>query len=111
MGKDKERPMRPATTKQGREDQLIALATDLAEKQLREGTASSQIIAHYLKLGTMREQTEREILEEQKKLIKAKTEALKSQKHVEELYADALNAMRKYAGQEELVEDLEDDES
>lgn len=80
---------------------MISLAVDLAEKQLLEGTASSQVITHYLKLGTMKEKIERDILEKQKELITAKTEALKSQKRVEELYAEALTAMRRYNGQGE----------
>jgi uncharacterized protein YcaQ len=88
---------RPALTPEARESQLIALATDLAEKQLREGTASSQVITHYLKLGSTKERIEREILEEQKKLIEAKTENLQSAKRVEELYANALEAMRGYS--------------
>lgn len=78
---------------------MISLAIDLAEKQLLEGTASSQVISHYLKLGSSKDRIEREILEKQKELISAKTEALQSQKRVEELYKDALNAMRNYAGQ------------
>lgn len=85
-------------TPEGREDQLIALAVDLAEKQLREETASSQVITHYLKLGSTKERLEKEILKEQKKLITAKTEAIQSAKRVEELYSEALNAMRSYGG-------------
>ena len=77
---------------------MIALAVDLAEKQLREGTASAQVITHYLKLATTRERVEKEILEEQKELLKAKTEALKSQKRMDELYENAINAMRIYSG-------------
>lgn len=89
----------PATTLEGRENQLIALAVDLAEKQLSEGTASSQVISHYLKLGSSKEQIEKEILESQKILIQAKTEAITSVKKIEELYSNALNAMRTYSGQ------------
>ena len=92
----KRRP--PATTPEARENQLIALAVDLAEKQLSEGTASSQVITHYLKLGSTKEQIEKGILVEQRKLIRAKTESLQSAKRVEELYANALNAMRTYSG-------------
>lgn len=90
--------MRPALTPEGRENQLISLAVDLAEQQLRDGTASSQVITHYLKLGSTKERLEKEKLEEENKLLKAKTEAIKSQKHVEELYAEALDAMRDYSG-------------
>lgn len=91
-------PMRPAITPEARENQLISLATDLAEKQLREGTASSQVITHYLKLGSTKERIEKEILEKQKELISAKTEALQSAKRVEELYADAIKAFHRYSG-------------
>lgn len=93
------RKMRPALSPEARENQLISLATDLAEQQLREGTASSQVISHFLKLGSTKEKIEKEILEKQKELISAKTEALQSAKRVEELYADAISAMRKYNGQ------------
>ena len=91
--------MRPALTPEARENQLVALAVDLAEKQLLEGTASSQVITHYLKLGSTKERIEREILEKQKELIEAKTQNLQSAKRIEELYSNALNAMRKYGGQ------------
>ena len=90
---------RPAISPEARENQLISLAVDLAEQQLRDGTASSQVITHYLKLGTTRERLEKEKLEEENKFLKAKTENLQSQKRVEDLYTKALNAMRKYAGQ------------
>lgn len=90
--------MRPALTPEGRENQLINLAVGLAEKQLREGTASSQVITHYLKLGSTKERLEKEILEQQKELMKAKTEAIQSAKRVEELYENAMNAMREYKG-------------
>lgn len=90
--------MRPALTPEAREKQLISLANDLAEKQLREGTASSQVITHYLKLGSTKERLEKEKLEEENKLLKARTEALQSAKRVEELYADAIAAMKRYSG-------------
>lgn len=99
--RDEEEPKRrrpPATTPEARENQLIALAVDLAEKQLLKGTASSQVISHYLKLGSTKEKLEKEILEKQKELITAKTEAIQSGKRVEELYKNALDAMRSYSG-------------
>lgn len=88
---------KPASTPEARENQLIALAVDLAEKQMREGTASAQVITHYLKLGSTKEKLEKEILERQKYLIEAKTESLKSAQRIEELYANALDAMRSYS--------------
>lgn len=111
MGKNKqeEKRIRPALTPESREDQLVALAINLAEKQLLEGTASAQVISHFLKIGSTKERIEKEILEEQKDLIKAKTEALKSEKRVEELYEEALNAMRRYSGQV-IDEEREEDE-
>ena len=93
------RKMRPALTPEARESQLVSLAVDLAEKQLMEGTASSQVITHYLKLGSTKERIEKEILEEQKKLIEAKTQSLQSVQRIEELYTNALDAMRNYSGQ------------
>ncbi len=104
----KERRIRPGLTVESREDQLVALAINLAEEQLLAGTASSQVISHFLKIGSTKERIEKEILKEQQQLIKAKTDALKSQKRVEELYAEALNAMRRYAGEE--VEDVENED-
>jgi len=89
----------PATSIEARENQLISLAVDLAERQLSEGTASSQVITHYLKLGTTKERLEKEKLEKENELLRAKTEAIQSAKRVEELYKDALNAMRSYSGQ------------
>lgn len=91
--------MRPALTPEARENQMISLAVDLAEQQLRDGTASSQVITHFLKLATAKERLEREILEKQKELVSAKTDAIQSQKEIKELYADALKAMKHYNGQ------------
>ena len=90
--------IRPALTPEARENQLISPAIDLAEKQLLDGTASSQVITHYLKLGSTKERIEKEILGEQKKLITAKTEALQSAPRMEALYKSALDAMREYGG-------------
>ena len=88
----------PSSTPEGRENQLIAMAIDLAAEQIFNGTASSQVITHFLKLGSMKEKKELEILDEQKKLMQAKTEAIQSAKRVEELYKNALDAMRTYSG-------------
>lgn len=90
--------IRPALTPEARENQLIALAVNLAEKQLIEGTASSQVITHYLKLGSTKERIEKEILEKQKELIEAKTDAIKDSKDMKALYQEALSAMQRYSG-------------
>ena len=95
------RKTRPALSPEARENQMISLAVDLAERQLVEGTASSQVITHYLKLGSTKERIEKEILEKQKELIEAKTQTLQSAQRVEELYSNALNAMKKYSGQDD----------
>lgn len=99
---------KPPLTPEAKENQLIFLATELAEKQLREGTASSQVITHYLKLGSSKEKLEKEILQENKKLLTAKTEALQSTKRIEELYANAIAAMRKYSGNGEMEDEPEE---
>lgn len=95
------RPRRtPATTPEARENQLIAKAIDLAERQLDEGTASAQVITHYLKLGSSREKLEQERLYRENDLLEAKKEAMASAARVEELYSVAIDAMRAYAGQD-----------
>ena len=99
--------IRPALTPEARENQLISLAVDLAEKQLLEGTASSQVITHYLKLGTYKEKLEQEKLRKENELLEAKTDAIQSAKRVEELYANALNAMRTYSGFEGEHDDVD----
>lgn len=93
----------PATTPEGRENQLIAMAVDLAERQLSEGTASSQVITHFLQLGTTRERLQQEKLARENELLRARAENMASGKRMEELYGKAIEAMRSYAGQE--VED------
>ena len=95
---DEKRPGPPATTPKDREDELINLAVGLAEQQLRDGTASTQVIVHYLKLGSTRGMLEQEMLAHQTELVRAKTESLQSSKRIEELYTNALNAMRIYGG-------------
>lgn len=91
---------KPAETTEGRERQLVSLAVDLAEKQLSEGTASAQVITHYLKLGSTREKLEQERLSRENNLLNIKAEQMESAKRVEELYEAALDAMRRYAGHE-----------
>lgn len=88
----------PASTQEGREVEVAALAYDLAERQIREGTASSQVITYFLKLGSQRERLERDILIEQRKLVQAKTDSIESAKRTEELYTNAIAAMRMYGG-------------
>ncbi len=95
------RKIHPARSPEARENQIISLAMDLAEQQLIDGTASSQVITHFLKLGSTKEKIEKEILEKQKELIAAKTESLQSAKRIEELYEKAMDAMRDYRGQDD----------
>ena len=102
--KDIKKTQRPALSPEARESQMIALAVDLAEQQLIAGTATSQVIVHYLKLGSTKEQIEKQLLEKQKDLMDAKTQALQSTQKIEELYTEAINAMRTYNGQGETDE-------
>lgn len=87
-------PMSP----EAKENELISLAVDLAEKKLRDGTAPTQVIVHYLKLATERDQLERDMLEKKTELINAQIDSLESTKHIEELYSEAIKAMRIYSG-------------
>lgn len=90
-----------ARTVRAKENEMINLAMDEAERRMRDGTASSQIITHYLKLGSVKEQIEEDILEEKKKLLKAQTEAIESTKRMEKLYAQAIRAMKTYSPEED----------
>lgn len=100
-------PRRVASTPEGRENQLVNLAVDLAERQLREGTASAQVLSHYLKAGSSREYLEKQRIAMDVELMKAKQEQLASMARIEELYSDAIGAMRAYQGAE-VVEQRED---
>ena len=91
--------MRPATTPEARENQLISLAVDLAEQQLRDGTASSQVITHFLKAGATRAELEKEKLRKENLMLEAKTKAYQSSEEIKELYEGAIKAMRIYQGQ------------
>lgn len=97
----------PAISPEDRESQLTSLAYDLAEKQLRDGTASSQVITEFLKRGSTRDQLEREKLKSENALLATKRELMESQKAVEELYKQALSAMRTYSGQPAIESDAE----
>ena len=98
---DPVKKIRPALTPEARENQLIALAVDLVEQRLLDGTASSQETTHFLKLGSMRNRLEMEKLKEESQLLKAKTESIQSQKKSEELFLEAINAFRSYSGKED----------
>lgn len=89
---------RPALSPEARENQMISLAVDLAEKQLLEGTASSQVVTHFLKLATTKASLEKQKLERENELLKAKTESLQSAQRIEELYENAIKAMQRYGG-------------
>lgn len=100
------RRRRVALTTEDRESQLIDAAVNLAEKQLLEGTASSQVITHYLKLGSVKNQLEMDKLRHENELLRAKTEVLESQKRNDEVYQQALNAFMRYSGSIEAAEDV-----
>lgn len=93
------KPIRPAMTPEGRENQLASLAFDLAEQQLRDGTASSQVITHFLKCVTTKAQLEKEKLRNETEMIRAKRESIEAEKRSDEMYEKALKAMRTYNGQ------------
>ena len=100
---------KPATTPEEEENEMISLAVQLAKKQLKEGTASSQVISHYLKLGSSSERLERKIKEQQAELMAAKTEAIKEAKNIEAVYSEAIKAMKTYSGNISNEEELDED--
>ena len=95
---DSQKKMRPALTPEARENQMISLAMDLVERRLLDGSASSQETTHFLKLATTKAQLEKEKLKKENKLLEAKTNAIESAEHVEELYNNAIKAMQTYSG-------------
>lgn len=95
----KAQKLRPALSPEAREQQMISYAIDLAEQQLRDGTASSQVITHYLKLGSTKAVLENEKLREENKLLRAKTEAIENAKNYNDLVEKAIKAMQRYQGQ------------
>ena len=101
MKSTKNRKIRPALSPEARENQLIALATDLVEQRLLDGTASSQETTYFLKQGSVKTRYEIEKLKEENALLKAKTESIQSQKNMEELYNKAIKAMKSYSGRSE----------
>jgi hypothetical protein len=105
----KPKPHRPAMTPEGRENQLISLAYDRAEKQMREGTASSQVITHFLKMGSTREKLEQQRLQHENLLLSAKRDQIASSGRMEELYSEAIKVMKVYSGQEPVRDDADED--
>jgi hypothetical protein len=97
---------RGSSTPEGRENELVSLAHDLAEQQMKDGTASSQVIVHYLKLGSARERLEHKLLEQQVSLRKAQTDAINEAKSMAELYKDALSAFKSYNGVTEETDEM-----
>lgn len=91
----------PAETLEQKEEQMVLLSMERAEQQIRDGTASSQVLTHYLKIGSTKERLEKQILGEQKKLIVAKTEQIESQRRTDELFADAIAAFTRYSPSED----------
>jgi hypothetical protein len=93
---EQDKGMRPATTPEAREQQLVNLAVNLAEKQLREGTAAPSVINHFLKIASTRETIEREMLEKQARFLDAKAKSIGESKDAEKLAKAAIEAMKNY---------------
>ena len=96
-----DKKLRPALTPEAEENQLISLAMDLVKQRLIDGTASSQETTHFLKLGSSESRLKKELMETQNELMTAKKEQIQSQKRIEELYLNAVKAMKNYSGQGE----------
>lgn len=92
------RRTRPAETPEARENQLISLAYDVAEQRLRDGSATSQEVVHFLRLGSTKSKEELEKLKSENELLRAKTEAIETAKNIESLYKEAIEAMKTYSG-------------
>lgn len=95
----------PGKTIQARENQIISLAYDLVEQRIRRGTATSQEVTTFIKMGSSLAQLEKSKLERETEVLVAKAESMKSQKKIEELYSEAMRAFRTYSGQEEISDE------
>lgn len=100
-GEPKEYKCKPFLTPDAEEKQLISLAMERAKEQLINGTASSQVITHFLKLGSSKEQLEKELLAQQTELAAAKSKQLRDTEKIERLYNDAMKAMSEYSGKDD----------
>lgn len=89
----------PASTVEAREEEMVNLATNLAEQKLRDGTATSALILHYLKAGSVKERKQVQILSKQEELISAKTESLQLDRKKEDLYEDVISSLKDYRGE------------
>lgn len=89
----------PALTVEDREDQLISMAIALTEEKMRNGTATNQMILHYLRLGSTKERLEKEKLKRENELLVARVKAIESNTQIEQLYQNALSAMKSYRGE------------
>jgi hypothetical protein len=108
---DKSHPKKkdtPGFSLEAREAKLVTMAVDMAEEQIKNRTASSQVLTHYLKLGSVQAQVELQKLKSENTLLQAKTESLKSQAKTEELYQQAIKAMHQYQGHREVDDDNDD---
>ena len=91
------------------ENRLINKAYKAVEKRIDSGEATAAELVHFLRQGSIREQMELEKLKKENELLKVKTESIASQKEVKELYADAINAFRRYSGIPLVDDDEQDD--
>lgn len=89
---------RPALTPEARENQMVSYAFDLVEQRLLDGTASSQETTHFLKAGSTKAAAEKKLLEMQIELAKVKAESIRREEHREELFKEAIEAMKMYSG-------------
>jgi len=105
---DEEPRLRPKLTPESREAYLVALAYDLVERRLKEGTATSQETTHFLKLGSTKDQLEKKIMEKQKELLEAKTEALRAQQDMQRMYEEAISAFKSYRSDAASEEEIYD---
>lgn len=105
-----QRQIRPALTPEANEQLMVSLAMDCAMQQLRDGTASSQVITHFLKIGSTMGKEELARLKSENELLKAKTDSIKSADDKNKMYAEAIRAMKVYSGSGESIEDEEDED-
>lgn len=85
-----------------RERENMFLATELAAKQLRDGTAKAQVVTHYLRMSSPREDIERRMMEAKIALLEGQLAACQNDMATQALIIEALESLREYRGSGEV---------
>lgn len=86
----------PPLSDKDHEAKLISLTLQMAEQQLIDGTASSQVMTHFLRLGSIRSKVELEKLRLENNLLTEKIQSEKMGQQLKEMFQDVMESLRDY---------------